>query len=312
MTSVITQAKQYSEKKLSELRCGLATLVIPKDDIVLTCGSYARREASKESDCDSFVITPHEISNEPPIDENIKNKIKDIVPIDPSLEGPFWKVESQAGMLVNIGGDQDSNPKLTRRMLLLLEGEWLFNEGGLAVIRRKILERYIREDMADHQLARFLLNDIIRYYRTIAIDYEFKTGEGDNPKPWGIRNIKLVFSRKLLYASGLFSVAMTAGRTRDQKIEILENLFGMSAIDRLIDICGLNRVEGILKSYSLFLESLENSETRNKLKKIRKEERSDSVFRNLKNEGHHFTGELLKLFEGTFDSTHPIRRAVIF
>ena len=64
-------------------------------------------------------------------------------------------------------------------------------------LRREILERYVANEIADHQLALFLLNDIIRYYRTVAVDYEFKTIENEDPKPWALRNIKLVFSRKL-------------------------------------------------------------------------------------------------------------------
>ena len=147
----------------------------------------------------------------------------------------------------------------------------------------------------------------------MAVDYEFKTVETSKVKPWGIRNIKLVFSRKLLYASGLFSVAMTADRTREQKISILQHLFNMPVIDRMGEICGQARAEGVLASYDHFLSKLEDSKVREHLKGLDTENgRKDEIFRELKNEGHNFTRELLKLFEGTFDSTHPIRRAIIF
>ena len=71
-------------------------------------------------------------------------------------------------------------------------------------------------------------------------------------------------------------------------------------------------VEAVLKSYDYFLGRLEDDTVREYLKKLKVTERGDTLFRELKNEGHHFTRELLKLFEITFDTTHPIRRAVIF
>ena len=76
-------------------------------------------------------------------------------------------------------------------------------------------------------------------------------------------------------------------------------------------ICGDSKIEGVLKSYNKFLGELENPEVRERLVTLKPTERRDPVFRRVKNEGHHFTRELLKLFENTFDSTHPIRRAVI-
>ena len=166
--------------------------------------------------------------------------------------------------------------------------------------------------MTDHQLALFLLNDIIRYYRTVAVDYEFKTSEGGDSKPWAIRNIKLVFSRKLLYASGLFSIGMTADRARDEKIKILEELFELPVIERMERICGKSRIEGIVASYNCFLKEMADPDVRKKLIKLERTKRQDPIFRRVKNEGHNFTRELLKLFENTFDSTHPIRRAVMF
>lgn len=314
----IARARDLSAKNLKKIRKSLDGTV-PENEVVVTCGSYARKEPSANSDIDYFVITEkcpptgEEFSpSDFPWFENVSKRISKIVPTDPAEGGAFKKIESLPNMLLNIGGEKDSNSKITRRILFLLEGDYLANENQLKYSRRKIIQRYISDQMTDHQLALFLLNDIIRYYRTIAVDYEFKTSEGERPKPWGIRNIKLVFSRKLLYASGLFSVALTADRAAEKKIELLEHLFGMPVINRMEEICGKAKLEDVLKSYDRFLGKLEDPDVRNKLKAISKDQRNDPLFRELKNEGHHFTRELLKLFESTFDATHPIRKAVIF
>ena len=310
MKTPYDRCSAYSNCKIENLRENLEAL--PLDNrIVLVYGSFARREASEQSDVDFSMISEQQGASSDLL-HRVQKAIAEIVPNGPSSGGAFGNEVGCDELLRNIGGQDDDNANITHRVLILLEADWLFNSAGLRDFRREILERYIRKEMTDHQLALFLLNDIIRYYRTVAVDYEFKTSGGMNSKPWAIRNIKLVFSRKLLYASGLFSIGMTADRARDEKIKILEDLFELPVIERMKEICGPSKTEGVLASYNRFLEELETPEVRDMLISLTRKDRQNATFRRVKNEGHHFTRELLKLFENTFESTHPIRRAVIF
>ena len=306
---------EHSKKTLDSLRRQLRAIEHPalcQRDTVLVCGSYGRREASEHSDIDYFMVYDGKERRESCQEfvTKVANTACELGLNAPASDGPFAKPKRRDSIVRNIGGNKDSNEKITRRVLLLLEGDWLLNKEGFRSLRKEILECYVREEIPDHHVTLFLLNDIIRYWRTVCVDYEYKTRESG--KSWAIRNVKLVFSRKLLYASGLFSVARTADLSRERKLEELESLFDLSPLDRLVEICGVAATVPMLRSYDAFLACVGDKGKRECLDKLGPNERDDPIFREIKNEGYRFTRELLKLFEGTFHSSHPIRRAIVY
>ena len=310
MNSIYEKTTEASNAALKALRESL-TPILPANAVALTCGSYARREATIGSDLDFYVLVPELEQADPAWFDDAKTAIAQIVKKPPATGGAFEALIPTDEILANFGGDKDINKTITRRMLYLLEGEYLTNEALFKDVRRQILTRYVTETREDHHIAQYLLNDIIRYWRTITVDYAFKTQEEN--KPWAIRNIKLVFSRKLIYASGLFSVAMTADRSHQAKVDILEQLFSMTPLDRMVHICGEGRTRELLNSYNIFLDRIDDETTRQHLESLSKDNRdTDGIFRELKNEGYRFASELLMAFEKTFHSTHPIHRAVVF
>ena len=306
----IARARSFSDRKLAELRSSVGSAV-PPGAVVVACGSFARREACAASDLDYFAIAldasvPEDAAWAP----RLREAIGRIVPVEPAQGGPFAAVERLPDMVRNLGGQDDTNQRLTRRMLFLLEGEPLGDASGFGHARRVLLDRYIAARVGPGMLPLFLLNDLIRYYRTIAVDYEYKTAEAD--KPWGLRNLKLVFSRKLLYAGGLFAVAETRDGPATAKVARLEELLALPPLERLGAICGARAVEPVLDRYDYFLARLAEPGVRRHLERLTRRERGDPVFRDLKDAGYAFTRDLQHLFQTTFDRDHPIRRAIVF
>ena len=307
--------KEYSERIISKIREKLENidLLLQHNVSVVVTGSFGRNEASDISDMDWFIISqsilPEDTSKE--IKEQVTTIVNTLVKKNVGSTGTFGGVITQNELLHNFCGSNETNQELTRRMLYLLESTWLFNEVLFKSTKNDILNTYIKSDISDSGLNRFMLNDVIRYYRTICTDYEYKTTQ--DGKEWGVRKIKLRFSRKLLYFSGLITVASTCNYTRDDKIEKTSELLNLSPIDRIQKIIGNTETTRMMDYYAEFLKKISTDSIRNSLDSVKRENRHEnSDYRYLKNLSQHFNWEMEKCFFDEFPSSHPIHAAMIF
>ncbi len=205
----------------------------------------------------------------------------------------------------------DSNIKITRRMLLILESKALYNNDLYNEVIKMLLNTYIKPNIADNQIARFLLNDIIRYYRTITIDFEYKTAEAK--KSWGLRNIKLTYSRKLIYFAGILMVAQTFDKSREEKIKNFHQLINKTPLQRIDEIISDNCKEDIYSLYNKFLITISDKEQRDDLNKILTiNDKKSDLFNELKKESKEFSTLLIRAINETFDKNHRIHEAILF
>lgn len=335
----IDKAYKHSFSVMKALRADLESALDAsplRDRItIVTTGSFGRHEASAESDIDLFIFFDSEGIAESKGVEGlewvkwagtylaeekilIKNIIDTYVKKEAGDTGTFGPdvVINFAGMLQNLGGNQDFNDLLTRRMLFLLEGKWLYGEGRFNSYRAELLNRYIKAGDPTRQISRFLLNDIIRYYRTITTDFEFKVTEAC--KAWGLRNVKLRFSRKLLYFGGVISVAETANYLlADKNIKIAE-ILDKTVLERVQDIGAGNAfTNNILGIYQDFLQIIECPKNRSVLESVTKDNRSEcALFLDMREKSKEFSivldSWLKAQYPDSSEGPHPIHNALIF
>ena len=206
-----------------------------------------------------------------------------------------------------IGGQPDDNVTITRRMLLLLEDEWLFNEEAFRNVRRILLQKYRHDSPGEDKICLFLLNDIIRYRRTLCVDLELKTHTKDKARE--VRLIKLRFSGMLLYVSGVLAVGQGFGLSSVERLADLEKQFRKYPIERIQSIVADTGLETLaLDPYAEFLRTLDTASDREALEQNGPK---SSVFRDMSVTAGQFRDELHLLLRNHFREENPTIRAIL-
>lgn len=271
----LTAARAHTAQRLAE-RCALLDgLRMDRQAAVVLMGSWGRHELTTGSD-DDYVVLVRGLS---PAGggwgsaHDTAAAVAERFARDPGgfsapgRQGVFAEVVYSADLL-RVGLDDDTNTNLTRRMLLVLESVAVVHGDVLAGVRLDLIQDYLRDALRDHRPPRFLLNDLVRYWRTIGVDFVAKDRERGGAG-WGLRNAKLRTSRKLLFASGLLPVLRCHELRAEEIAPFLAEQFAMPPTDRVADAFlrygAVAQGAEALGAYDAFIALLDDDEARAEL-----------------------------------------------
>jgi hypothetical protein len=290
-------ARERTETALEGLRAQVAGLNVDADATVVLFGSWGRHELTSQSDDDFLVLV-----DGPPRSEvrPSPERLREIVggsEREPGPHGGFGEVAYCADLVERIGLDEDINRNLTRRMLLVLESVAIAGEEVRRRCFERVLDGYL-SDSRDRHPPRFFINDLIRYWRTICVDFVGKEREG--PEKWALRNAKLRTSRKLLFASGLLPLFLTNGLPRAAIRPFLADQFAAPPTDRVahafLEAGAIDSGTRALSAYDRWLGMLDDPAVREQLQALRKEDaKASPVFQEVRRHADDLEQGLLTL-----------------
>lgn len=329
----ITAAERLSASTRERLT-GLLHGQDPTDTSVVVFGSLARGEYTPGSDLDwTLLIDGQADAAHYEAVRSITRILKQEGFHEPGPTGVFGNVAFSHPILHQIGGQEDTNKLTTQRTLLLLESAAVGRAEAHERVVKLVISRYVEDDRgllygsSGAVVPRFLLNDIVRYWRTVTVDFVYK--QRDREYGWALRNTKLKMSRKLIFVSGLlscfsFELSPEGGRHlrgANGRLEIprviaaLRDRVAMRPLDQLA-LAALRpavkpeTARALFEEYDAFLAMLQDDEQRARLKRLTFEDldRGDALFRDASRIGRRFQEALTRLF---FEEDEALRRLVL-
>lgn len=240
---------------------------------IYAAGSLGRLEAGRISDLDVFLFADR--PGRTPGTRSVTKLqeievLSELIHVNAALglpafsgEGEYFKIHEVKQLLAGTGTSTDDSENLfTTRLLLLLESKCIANDTLYQKATEQVIEMYIRDGKGrvDYRPL-FLLNDILRYWRTLCLNYE-KTRHDLN-KPWWKKNLNLKFSRKLTVFSSVLGI-LTDQIDNYAKFAPLSQMTPMerlaSSLDKLGDKALFPSFLNFLDNYEEFLAAKSHAE----------------------------------------------------
>jgi hypothetical protein len=264
-------ARALTQERLVAYRKQLAQLPHDEDSTIVLMGSWGRAELTSGSD-DDFMLLVHGAKREkvrPSLDRSggfstaprpLTDRSEDLSLVSGSLG---ISVYVETGTRTSRGGCSSS------RSPPGLPGSTFYS-----AVMTALLERYLDQSVSDYRVPRFLLNDVIRYWRTICVDFAAKEHRG--PDKWAVRNAKLRTSRKLLFCGAMLPCFACAGLRRNEMIAFLASQLAMPPTDRVAQAFLENDAADwggrALGAYDDFLGLLDDPDIRDELSSLSRED----------------------------------------
>ncbi|APR88025.1 hypothetical protein A7982_13374 [Minicystis rosea] len=328
----IAAARRLTATTLDRLG-GLFQRTAPSDTSVVVFGSLARGEYGERSDVDWTLLIDGQA------DPGHYDAVRSITATlkregfgEPGPTGVFGNMAVSHAIFHQIGGQDDTNKLTTQRILLLLESRAISRGEALDRVIKLVLSRYVEDDRGllfgskGDLVPRFLLNDIVRYWRTVTVDFVYK--QRDRESGWALRNAKLKMSRKLIFVSGMLTcfalqLFSEGEQFRDAEgrpdafriVRFLRERIRVQPLDQLAQAAlrpsvSRETARALFEEYDTFLGILQDEEKRSHLKKITFADldRGDALFRETSRVGRRFQEALDRLF---FVEDEELRRLIL-
>jgi predicted nucleotidyltransferase len=220
---VLESRRAETAKRFTELQIELSAAgrIAARRACVYATGSFGRGEAGQHSDLDLFIVG---------LDDNGRPRLSrldeirleaDLIEITQELripdfsgDGEYLVHHTERALTETLGKpNDDANNTFTARLLLLLESRPLLEKGIYDRVISDVISAYWR-DYADHKsefIPAFLVNDILRLWRTFCVNYEARTSTEPKEKKAKrrLKNYKLKHSRLLTCFSGVLYLLAT-------------------------------------------------------------------------------------------------------
>ncbi len=244
--------------------------------LIAASGSLGRMEQVDQSDADLIILAPgaslnagRSTANDAQLVSEVWSALDDLGLPSPAADGIFTTACTLADLCDPASQGRISEPPAIfgKRIQLLLDAQPIFGQSAFVGAVERILERYAAGDVALNRNApwTYLTNDLIRYYRCLAIDTQWR--HRDHPAQWRLFNIKLEHSRRIMYAALLFLLGESS-RCLGDRVQWLINHLGLTPLERIAAVYAIHddaRIDLVLTNYDRFLQLMADGDERDRL-----------------------------------------------